>query len=574
MKAVAKTFDEIRSDACNDILITLTVLGTPAVLGSLLRIVHQGWKPIMGVHIALLLGLVGTTLWRHRLRLVVRASVVTAAPYIVALAGLLTYGRGTGVLVFFVTACVLAGCFFSRRAALGVVVLCLTTLLAIFTATEFGAVVIQSTALSFDTTIVSRMTFLAGFAAATVAPVIAVSALLKSLDVERQRADVAVRARSDFLANMSHEMRTPMAGIMGMAEVLDHTRLDERQRTMIGNLMRAGRSLLAVLNDLLDFSKFESGHIPLEKSAFRVSDVIQNACDVFEARAEQKGLRLRVDMPTLLADIVLGDSFRLNQVVSNLIDNAVKFTERGTVTINAHLASGAGDKLILNCAVIDTGIGISADKITSIFDPFIQADMSISRTHGGSGLGLAICRHLIEAMGGTIAVSSVPGSGSSFSIRVPFELPREVTFTPAGTQPASRMNMRVHSNHPPLRLLVVDDDADMRTLAEIMLPRFGHRVILVSDGVAAVRAARADNYDCIIMDMHMPGMNGLEAMHAIKQDAGGRRIPIIALTADVVSEHVRVFMEAGADVVVAKPVDWDVLEMKLRQLTKQPTPAV
>ena len=125
-----------------------------------------------------------------------------------------------------------------------------------------------------------------------------------------------------------------------------------------------------------------------------------------------------------------------------------------------------------------------------------------------------------------------------------------------------------------LSVFIVDDDADMRTLAEIMLPRFGHRVILVSDGVAAVRAARADNYDCIIMDMHMPGMNGLEAMHAIKQDAGGRRIPIIALTADVVSEHVRVFMEAGADVVVAKPVDWDVLEMKLRQLTKQPTPAV
>ena len=199
-----------------------------------------------------------------------------------------------------------------------------------------------------------------------------------------------------------------------------------------------------------------------------------------------------------------------------------------------------------------------------IFDPFEQADTSISRSHGGSGLGLPICRHLVDAMGGKIDVQARPGEGAAFAVTIPFACLPEVR----ASRPA--FAKRDRNQFPPLRLLVVDDDLDMRTLAEIMLPRFGHHLTLAADGAAALKAAQTERFDCILMDMRMPGMNGLEAMHAIHAAEGrGRRTPIIALTADVVNEHVRVFMEAGADVVIPKPVDWDLLEVKLRQVTKE-----
>jgi signal transduction histidine kinase/CheY-like chemotaxis protein len=566
VKNGTKTLDQIRSEACNTILVVASVLIFFGLVGSFARAIQYGWHPVLALHAILFGSVVITTLARHRLGLALRAGVIVAVPYLAALGGILAFGRGTGIVVFFVSACVLAGCFFSRRIAFGVVAWCLATICAIYVGALTGVITFEVNPMVFNMSPVSWLSYIIAMAIATLAPMIAISALLQHLDGERQRADDAAHARSDFLARMSHELRTPMAGIMGMAEVLGHTRLDGRQQNMISNLMRASRSLLATLNDLLDFSKFEIGPVHLDAQPFLIAETVHNACAPFELSAAQKGIALRVDVPHAANEAVVGDGFRVGQVIGNLVDNAVKFTARGAVTVQVRLNRQGESGYLFTCTVMDTGIGMNEADVARLFDPFEQADTSISRGHGGSGLGLPICRHLVEAMGGAIAVRSRVGEGSTFTITVPFAPLPEVRMV---AKPALTKQGRVQQ-HSPLRLLVVDDDQDMRTLAEIMLPRFGHHLTLAADGSAAVQAAKAERFDCILMDMHMPGMNGLEAMHAIQAAEGhGRHTPMIALTADVVTEHVRVFLEAGADIVIPKPVDWDLLEMKLRQVTRE-----
>ena len=228
---------------------------------------------------------------------------------------------------------------------------------------------------------------------------------------------------------------------------------------------------------------------------------------------------------------------------------------------------------MLTCAVTDTGIGIVPDQIARIFDPFIQAEMSISRTYGGTGLGLAICRRLAHAMGGDIRASSAPGTGSTFTIEIPVQAkPAGLPVSAPVTEPAapSRKHVDRPSIRRPLRLLIADDDPNMRMLVEIMLPRRGHHVTIVESGAKAVAAASSGSFDCFILDMHMPGIDGPTVMRTIRKSEAesglARQTPMIALTADVVPEHVHTFLAAGAHAVVAKPVEWDVLEAKLQEV--------
>lgn len=564
--AVSKTLNEIQGDACDSILVTLSVVGFPAVGASLLRGLEQGWLPVMGIHVALLATVVITTLLRRRLSLTVRAAVLVAVPYIVALTGLLAYGRGNGVAMFFITSCTLASCFFGRRIALAVVGLSVAALAAVYAGHRLGVIDLQNGSV-YDMTPLSWFSLGLALIAAGAPPVIVLQALLQSLEAERKRADEAVKVRTDFLGNMSHELRSPMAGLIGMADALKGTRLDDQQQGIVGNLLRSGHNLLAVLNGLLDFSKFESTQVQIEKLPFRISQSIQDACAMFETRAAQKGIRLGCEFVEPFSDHVFGDPFRLGQVLTNLIDNAVKFTAQGSVVVRAETTPAANNSVMLTCAVIDTGAGISEDRIAHIFDPFIQGDMSTSRQFGGSGLGLAICRRLVEAMGGEISAASQLERGATFTFKIPLDL--QTTQTAAPPPPAAALG-----NDPaPLRLLVADDDRHMQILADIMLPRHGHAVTLVSDGAAALESARTGAFDCVILDMHMPVMDGFDAMRALKKDidAGAiRRIPIIAVTADVLPERIRAFMDSGADAVIAKPVNWDALDAKIRELTKTP----
>jgi signal transduction histidine kinase/ActR/RegA family two-component response regulator len=571
----AKTLHDIRSDACNAILATLTLLAFPAVGFSLLRGLEQGWRPVMGLHVALLLLLLATTAFRKKLSLTLRAGVVTAVPYLVATSGIIAFGRGNGVMMFYVSAIAVAGCFFERRIALGVVGLCVASIAAIYTGYRLDLLPLPLTPTSFDMTPLSWTAFSVGFMAAGIPPLIGLSALLRSLDAERTRADEAAKVRSEFLANMSHELRTPMTGILGMADVLKTTPLSDQQHTLIANLTLSARNLLAVLNDVLDFAKFETGAVPIERAPFRVTESLQNICAVFENRAAQRGVALRIEQPRPITDHVVGDALRIGQVLTNLIDNAIKFTPRGTVVVRVEqrISDDVGFDMIYS--VIDTGIGIAPEHMERIFEPFIQADMSTSRNHGGTGLGLSICRHLVTAMGGELKVSSQPHSGSAFTFSIP------VQRALAPPVPIGRAFERMAPPAPriskmPLRLLVADDDKNMRILADIMLLRRGFEVTLVEDGAAAVEAATAGEYDCVIVDMHMPVMNGREVMRAIRKtelQTLSRRTPLIALTADVVADHVRAFVEAGADAVVAKPVEWNQLEAKILELVSTRTAA-
>ncbi len=566
MARSAKSFHDIRSDACNAILATLTALAVPAVSFSLLRGIEQGWQPVMGLHIALLLILVATTVARKRLSLTFRAAVVTSVPYVVATAGIITAGRGNGVMMFYISSIVVAGCFFERRVALGVVGLCVASIVALYAGYRLDLLPIPLTPTAFDMTALSWTAFVLGFIAAGIAPLIGLSALLRSLEAERRRADEAAKVRSQFLANMSHELRTPMTGILGMADVLKTTPLSEQQHTLIGNLTLSARNLLTVLNDVLDLAKFETGAVPIEHAPFRLSEVVQNVCAVFENKATQKGLTLRVEQPRQSVDHIVGDALRIRQVLTNLVDNAIKFTMRGAVVVRIEQAPRDGGEIELTCSVIDTGIGIAPEHLERIFEPFIQADMTTSRTHGGTGLGLSICRHLVNAMGGELKVSSQPGIGSSFTFAVTVQkaLAPAVPLTRVQDRPAASMPRKMKT---PLRLLVADDDQNMRILADIILLKRGFEVTLVEDGAAAIDLAAKGHFDCIILDMHMPVVNGPDVMRTIHQGATtGGRPPLIALTADVVPDHVTMFLEAGADAVIAKPVDWNLLEAKILEL--------
>lgn len=571
LKVDTKTLDDIRSDACNAILITITALGTPAVGASLLRGIEQGWKPVMGAHVGLLLLLAWTTLHRRSLSLSFRAVAVTGFPLVVAIGGLLTYGRGNGVVMFLISSCVLAGCFFGRRAALGLVAGCVFLLATIYTGFRFGVLTLPVDPTSYDMSALSWLALGTSVVAAGAAPIIGLSALVQSLEVERRRADEAATIRQEFLANMSHELRTPMAGIIGMAEALRNTLLDAQQQAVVTNLIGSGRNFLVVLNDLLDFSKFETGQVPIEPRPFQLSEMIQSVAAAFETAAAQKGIDFRNEMPVGFHDAVVGDSFRIGQALANVVDNAIKFTERGSVVVRLSQTLREDGMLLLTCVVTDTGIGISTEPIARIFEPFIQGDMSTSRTHGGSGLGLSISRTLIDAMGGDISVTTQPGEGSAFKISVPLERLGLATTTAVQSAQPTPQTQELAGN--PLRILVAEDDANMRILADIMLSRRGHLLTIAEDGRAALEAASKHAYDCFILDMHMPVVDGREVMRVLRRKGPAnhtvKRTPIIALTADVVPEHVRAFLDAGADAVVAKPVEWEMLEAKIRQLTSQ-----
>lgn len=465
----AKTLHEVRSEACNAILITLTSLAIPAVGFSLLRGVEQGFRPIMGVHIALLLLLAVTTLARKHLTLTLRAGVAIFFPYVIGTAGIIASGRGSGMMMFYISAIVVAGCFFERRVALAVVALCVVSIGGLYLGNLTNILPIPLSPAQYDMTALSWVAFAAAFIAAGIAPLIGMQAVLRSLDAERERADLAAKVRSDFLSNMSHELRTPMAGILVMAEVLKNTPLSLQQQSLIANLTVSAKTLLGVLNDVLDLAKYESGQVPIEKEPFKISELVQNVCAVLETRAVQKGISLRTELPPRLSDQVAGDAMRIGQVLTNLIDNAIKFTARGTVLVRVEQVMRDEDGIDLVFRIADTGAGIAPEHMELIFEPFMQADMSTSRMQGGTGLGLSICRHLVSAMGGHLSVSSQPNVGSTFTFTVPVEraVAPPVTLVRSLERPAPALR----SAKAPLRLLIADDDRNMRTLAEIMLSR-------------------------------------------------------------------------------------------------------
>ena len=399
--------------------------------------------------------------------------------------------------------------------------------------------------------------------------VVALLVLVWQISRARQGRRAAIKAssvRSEFLANVSHEIRTPLNGVLGMAELLAGTRLDQNQREMINVIRSSSECLLAIINDILDYSRIEAAEMTIEEVSFDLHAAIGNVRTLFEPRAAAKGLKLQVKMAPEVPRKVCGDPLRLGQILINLVGNGLKFTETGSVRLEVKLAGEQSDGVTLLCRVIDTGIGIDTSTAAKLFAPFTQADSSARRRYGGTGLGLAISHRLLSLLGGSIGVESRPGKGSTFWFLLPLKVAAEEE-TAQGVDDA----VAGAASRPPVagpllpsvpacgrRVLIVEDNPINQIVALRAVTGLGYEAELAPGGEEALAAFARDRFDAILMDCQMPGMDGYQVAAEMRRlealETAAKPTPIIAMTANVIEGDQQKCVEAGMNDYLSKPM--------------------
>ena len=376
-------------------------------------------------------------------------------------------------------------------------------------------------------------------------------------DQARDRAIAASRAKGDFVATLSHEIRTPLNGVLGMASLLNDHELPAEQRELVRTIRTSGDALLGLLNELLDFSKIEAGALELESAPFDLRDTLQETFDLMGITASAKRLTLSSRVEIGATTRLVGDAGRVRQIVVNLVSNAIKFTEQGSIEIGvATKPLGGDDKIAVHLTVKDTGVGIPEDRIAALFEPFKQADSSTTRRFGGTGLGLAICRRLALAMGGDTWVESQLGEGSTFHVTLSLrKAPVDREARRSSTRGQVPLPERRFEDGAAPSVLVAEDNPVNQQVIKLMLVRCGVQPVLAGNGIEALQHLRARDYDLVLMDVRMPEMDGLDATRILRREIPAHRQPIVvAMTANVQVEDRKACEEAGMDDFIPKPI--------------------
>jgi PAS domain S-box-containing protein len=378
----------------------------------------------------------------------------------------------------------------------------------------------------------------------------------------KRKAENAVKSKQQFLSNMSHEIRTPMNAIIGFTRVVLKTELSAKQKEYLMAIKMSGDALIVLINDILDLAKVDAGKMTFEQTPFKLSLSIGAMLHLFETKIQEKNLELDIEYDNSIPEVLVGDSVRLHQIILNLVSNAVKFTNTGKITVNVKKQCEDNEIVTIEFAVTDTGIGISEDKMDSIFENFQQASSGTSRLYGGTGLGLAIVKQLVESQGGTISVKSRIDIGSTFSFVLNFQKTKAEAVLEAEI-------IELDAEIKNIKVLVVEDMALNQLLMKTVLDDFGFESDITANGRIAVEKLRTKSYDIILMDLQMPEMNGFEATEYIRNTMNSN-IPIIALTADVTTVDLAKCKAVGMNDYIAKPIDERLLYSKIVGFIKKP----
>mgnify|MGYP005843845153 CR=1 FL=1 len=388
----------------------------------------------------------------------------------------------------------------------------------------------------------------------------------ESLISARKAAEAASRTKSAFLANMSHEIRTPMNAVIGLSHLCLQTELAPKQRDYLEKVHNSAHSLLGILNDILDLSKIESGRLEVEEIPFDLAEELNRLHTIVDAKVETNPLHFKVEYPSKMPSRLLGDPLRLGQVLTNLVGNAVKFTEQGEIAVAVAVITEDEQEITLSFTVRDSGIGMTQEQCARLFQPFSQADTSTTRKYGGTGLGLAISRQLVELMGGEIRVESEPGKGSSFIFTLPLKKSTSISSAVAAPLQSAQAAAKLSGAH----LLLAEDDEVNRLVARELLARLGIRLTTVEDGAQALERLAYEKFDGVLLDLQMPVMDGITAAGKIREHAKFKDLPIIAMTANAMAEDLKRCQQAGMNDHIAKPIE---PEKMVATLSKWITPA-